>query len=331
MAQLLDKATHFLVSKMDALPIRSALYQDEAGLSFIFRTLNANGLQLSEAQHWLSVGKLAPMNHSELQLWAWATGIEHSRLYERVTVIRRDRGEIRYALSGHQFGVGGTAAHHSARLCPQCLKQWRFHRLSWQLACIPGCAAHDRVLIDRCPHCERVISWSRPAMDICTCGHFLTSKDCAQHLPPLLIPWIRWIKDRLANKDGFIDPRDFGLPELFGALSIDGATRVAVAAGLLPDSNSSSGAASKLSRTSAGMAEIISRGINRLTVIGRDFSNLTILHPVLHIPGIERMRAQAISHADETMAEILLGVLGFLSKDSISGSVSSRSRQKSLF
>ncbi|MHB1359383.1 MAG: hypothetical protein ACYCWC_07340 [Rhodocyclaceae bacterium] len=316
---------------MDALPIRLPSIEQEAGLSFLYRNLNANGLALKEAQHWLSVRTWAPMTHSELPLWAWATSADRGWLCDSVVIANRGSGEVKYGFKGHKLGMGSVASYHSARICPKCIKQGRFHRLSWQLACVPGCAIHDQVLIDRCPYCERVISWNRPAMDVCTCGRFLTIEDSVHALPQSLSSWIRWIESRLVNQDGFVNPRDFGLPDLFGSLSIDGSTRVTVAAGLLPDGNASPGIPSKLSRTSLGMAKIISRGLNRLAVLAHDFSNLPELRPIFHVPAIERMRAQEISQADETVAEILLGILGYLPYGAIPGHGSSRRRQKVLF
>lgn len=318
---------------MDALPIRVPPCEGESGLSFLFRNLNANGLLLKETQHWLKVRSWVPMVLTELPLWAWATGVDRGWLFERVVVINSGRSRGKYSFWGHRLGIGGTASHHSARICPKCIKQGRFHRLPWQLTCIPGCAVHDQVLIDRCPQCDQVISWNRPALDICNCGRFLTVEPHVDKLSQPLLNWIRWMEIRLAspNHDAFASPHEFGLPELFGTLSIDGAMRVTVAAGLLPDSNASPGPSSKLSRTSSGMAEIITRGLSRLACLDRDFSNLLDLRPFLHLPAIERMRAQPISQADEVTAEILLGILGYLPGCAVSGHGSSRRRQKVLF
>jgi hypothetical protein len=316
---------------MDALPIKLVPAEEESGLGFIYRNLNANGLTLKEAQHWLTVRTWAPMVRSELPLWAWAVSSDRDWLMDRVVIVNNGRGVAKYSFKGHQLGMGGVASNHSARICPKCIKQGRFHRLSWQLACIPGCAIHDQVLIDRCPYCDQIISWSRPASDICTCGHFLTAGDRVQELPHLLSPWIRWIEHRLADQGGLVRPTDFGLPDLFSTLSIDGSLRVAVAAGLLPDDLASPNTPSKRSRTSLGMAETISRGLTRLARLTRDFSNLADLRPVLHLPAIERMRTQSISPADETTAEIFLGCLGYLPHGEIPGHGSSRRRQRVLF
>lgn len=316
---------------MDALPIRLPPFEQEAGLSFLYRNLNANGLTPREAQHWLSVRTWAPMAHAELPLWAWATSADRGWLRDSTVIVNRGRDEAKYGFKGHKLGIGSVASYHSARICPKCIKQGRFHRLSWQLAGVPGCDIHNQVLIDHCPYCDRVISWNRPALDVCICGRFLTAEHSVHALPPLLSSWIRWIESRLAVQDGIVHPGEFGVPDLLDKLSIDGSTRVVVAAGLLPDGNASPGAPSKLSRTSLGMAEILTRGLNRLTGLERDFSNLPSLRPVLHIPAIERMRAQSVSQADETMAEILLGIQGYLPHGVMSGQGSARRRQKVLF
>lgn len=316
---------------MKALPISLPQFEQEAGLSFIFRNLNANGISLNEAQHWLAVGTVAPMTRSELPVWAWATSADRGWLCDNTVICNRSIGQVKYGYKGHEFGVGSVALYHSARMCPKCIKHGRFHRLSWQLAGVPGCVIHQQVLIDRCPYCERVINWHRPALDVCSCGRFLTVENNMHELQSSLLSWIRWIESRLINQDAFVDPQNFGMPDFFGSLSIDGSTRVTIAAGLLPDSNAAPRTASKLSRTSLGMAEILTRGLNRLAGLDRDFSNLVVLRLLLHIPALERMRAQSISQADETTAEILLGVLGYLPYGATHGYGAARRRQKALF
>jgi hypothetical protein len=316
---------------MNSLPISRHPFEQESGLSCLFRNLHANGLTPKDAQHWLSIRSWSPMTHAELPLWAWAANVDKDWLGDHVVVVSRGHGEAKYGFKGHKLGEGSAASYHSARICPMCIKQGRFHRLSWQLACVPGCVIHDLILLDRCPNCGRVISWNRPALDICHCGRFLTVANGEHRLPPLLPSWIRWIESRLANRDGIVDPSDFGLPCLFGSLSIDGSARVVCAAGLLPNSNASPGTPSRLSRTSVGMAEILARGLNRLAGLDRDFSNLPVLRSILHIPALERMRSQAISPADETMAEILMGILAYQPNGAPPRPGSARRRQGVLF
>lgn len=316
---------------MDTLPIRLPPLEMESGLSFLFRCLNANGFLLKEAQKWLGVRSWTPMAHTDLQLWAWATGVERDWLQECSVVAYRNRNEVRYGLQGHHFGVGGVTTNHSSRLCTECVGHGGSHRVSWQLTCVPWCAVHDQVLIDRCPHCHRVISWNRPALDICSCGHFLTRAERKQNPHPLLLQWVRWIETRLNRKDVLVKAGDFGLPDFLGVLSIDGAMRVTVAAGLLPDENASPSLPSKLSRTSDGMAQVIARGLKRLASLEGDFSNLHRLRPVLHLPAIERMRAKPITQADEIAAAILLGQLEYFPQGTTQMSVSPRLRQKVLF
>lgn len=46
----------------------------------------------------------------------------------------------------------------AAQFCPRCLKEARYHRVSWLPVAVSACMTHKRLLVDRCPNCQSNIS-----------------------------------------------------------------------------------------------------------------------------------------------------------------------------
>jgi len=46
----------------------------------------------------------------------------------------------------------------AAQFCPLCLKQARYHRVSWLPVAVSACITHKRLLVDRCPDCQAKLS-----------------------------------------------------------------------------------------------------------------------------------------------------------------------------
>jgi hypothetical protein len=292
-----------------SLPVRVEPADDEGGLGFIFRLLSANGLSFRDAQHWLGLKSWNPLKAQEIKVLAWIAGVDQSWLVDRtVTCLGWDAPRT-YGLMGHRFGTGMADYLHSAKLCPLCVKRKKYHRVTWQLRCICCCIEHAALLSERCPHCGNLIRWNRPAVDICSCGRFITAASAMANLPPHVSGWVEWLECRLLNSESYKSAASYGLPTFLGSLSIDGAFRVVVAVGLLPDVNCPLSQASAWATTSIGMAEIVSRGIERLLCLGNRLSDISSIEPLIHLPILERMRTNGASSADINCASVLLNYL----------------------
>lgn len=54
--------------------------------------------------------------------------------------------------------------------CPDCVDEHGFLDALWDLRLVVACPTHKLELLSRCPHCKRLITWSRPGLLQCKCG-----------------------------------------------------------------------------------------------------------------------------------------------------------------
>jgi hypothetical protein len=86
--------------------------------------------------------------------------------YERL------RGEGRYArrsFSGQAIDAF-QLNYRWPRVCPRCLREHSLWWAMWDLALVTACPMHRCLLINRCPACEKKLTWDRPAVHQCACG-----------------------------------------------------------------------------------------------------------------------------------------------------------------
>ncbi len=298
-----------LLELLHPLPVRIAATDDEAGLSFLFRTLCANGLSLRDGLHWLELKSWNCLRTHDAQTLAWITSAEPVWLSQRIVTVQRRKSPRALGFMGHVFGSGAADFSRSAKLCWQCIKRKKYHRVSWQLRCISCCTEHGAILSDRCPHCDQLIRWNRPAVDICSCGGFLTIASAIEPLSEHVTNWVNWIENRLLFPSGFMPAAHNGLPAFFDSLSIDGAFRVVVAVGLHAEADCAMAKSSALAATSRGMTHIVRRGIERLHCLGNNLADIYSLRTLVHLPILERMRVSGVSVADQNCASVLIDYL----------------------
>jgi hypothetical protein len=291
------------------LPVAVNGRDDESGISFAYRTMQANGLSLRDAQNWLQLKSWNALRLNDLSALAWITRAGNSWLAHRTIISLGNQVSRHYGFMGHEFGEGAANFTHRARLCPICVKRQKYVRAGWQLHCISGCGEHNSTLLERCPHCGLIVSWNRPAIDICSCGRFLTISSEAAKLPNRVVDWINWIEIRLADASAIWPASSFGLPGVLDNLTIDGAYRLVLATGFLASPGEPISSATERARTSIGMAEVISRGLDRLVAIGREPRDISALEPVIHLPVLERMKTHSVAPKDSSCANFLIDCL----------------------
>ena len=62
----------------------------------------------------------------------------------------------------------------TARICPECILENGYISQFWYLRHAVACPLHARIAINTCPDCGRELSWCRPGLLTCACGHDLS-------------------------------------------------------------------------------------------------------------------------------------------------------------
>ena len=87
---------------------------------------------------------------------------------------------------GHNISALDLSAREP-KVCPKCLAEKRVCPAIWDLQYVVCCPQHNCMLLERCPHCNRKLSWSRKDIHICWCGHDLSKAD-SPSAPPAILP-----------------------------------------------------------------------------------------------------------------------------------------------
>lgn len=75
------------------------------------------------------------------------------------------------------------------KICPHCVAENGFVDPAWDLRLMLACPTHGITLVNRCPACQRKLSWFRPGLLRCRCGHDITAAEhsaLSQHTIDLL-------------------------------------------------------------------------------------------------------------------------------------------------
>ena len=287
------------------LPVRVIAADDESGISSLARTFWKNGTTKRRAEAWLHVPLDQPWRSAEVRTLAWATQSSYEWLSHRSFLHSEVRTDSWCRFAGHAFRSTASPPGRSARLCWQCVRERGYCKASWLLRTVSRCADHG-LLMEACPRCGRRITWDRPAIDVCVCGRYFMPDRGEDVLSAQPSAWTRWIEWRLGFAQIRPGASDGFVPPVLDALSIDGASRLVEAFGLLRTAGDSSRGATVAARTAEGFANVIERGLRRLAAIDGELDAMRALADELHVPALERLRSIAVSEADSACAALLL-------------------------
>lgn len=153
------------------LPFQDEITAGESGQGYVLRMSSGNGLRSV-----VTIKALLGKTHSTafdardapyLSHWLGATEQRLTCALEQIPQGRRLSG---CSYAGHQLGRSYFLVHSFPRICPDCIEELGYCRMAWDLALCVACVRHQRLLVDSCPLCARVLSWNRPAMNACVCG-----------------------------------------------------------------------------------------------------------------------------------------------------------------
>ncbi len=58
----------------------------------------------------------------------------------------------------------------SPKICTECIQETGFIHAFWDLTDAVACPKHEKLLIKKCPECDKPLSWFRPGVLTCSCG-----------------------------------------------------------------------------------------------------------------------------------------------------------------
>lgn len=299
-------------SEPDALPLRVQAHEAESGMSYVLRTLCANGISVGRAGQWL--GFRIPQRFSARQIdrLAWVTGTGSDWLQARFLSQQRGLDRMVWEYLGHHFLPGTGLRDLSTPICVSCVLEHGYCEASWTVSSACICPHHRTPLLDCCPNCGTPVTWNRPAVDVCRCGRYFQDPPGAPTIPPPSVTtWVQWIRWRLASGSdvGAVTTQP-GLPRLLGLLSVDGAFRVVHAFGVLTNPHQVPRTADALRHQSpAAVCDIVKRGLDRLGAIDGTSINAQAIASSVHLPELIRLARSGIHNADRIVAKQLLGTL----------------------
>ena len=284
--------------------------EDESGLSFVMRALHANGMSMEQARAWLGIKSWYSLNRQELSLLAWKLGVSQDWLRRRTLGSKTSGSAITHTLMGCNFVSVSLRKPTIAAVCPDCVRIKGFCCASWLLKCIVVCPAHAKPILERCAKCGQMISWLRPAIDVCNCGRYLGRPRDEELVTDQLIAWVRWIEWRLGlhiDSDGEIFSGH--IPQILNEMSLDGAMRLVVSFGLLEDPAQSVRVGSWRTLGNEGAIGVVTRGLFRLGQLDSSQDSFAEVGTLVHLPILERMRNDGVESADILNASNLVAAL----------------------
>lgn len=307
-------------SDIAPLPIRVPPVDAESGLGFLLRAFGANGETLARARQRFGIHDWRSLTPRNVTALAWATQVEPGWLSERL-MLRSAQAPEHFLFCNQAFRSQAADSNMGAKVCADCVRENRWCRRVWLLRGAIACPVHRRLLIDTCGRCQRRISWRRTGVDVCTCGRYLAEGLHRTDASPLdhAESWMRWLDARLDQPATSSHTEHVGIPRLLNCLSIDGATALVVAFGMIDGSDIGIQPARQQITPIGGLCAVIHRGIERLGAIDGAPQEVRRYSACVHLSALERLKRTGVATPDRDCAALLLCYLGKRSHPSRGG------------
>lgn len=161
--------------ELHALPVRVRLQEDESGLGFLMRTAHANGMTLTQLMSLAGVRTPVWPTPMDVRRLAFAASTSATDLAARIRSRSSADGRREFGFVGHRWMSVSALRVKALQVCPRCLREAEYCRLSWELAGYCVCPRHGCCLTGCCSFCGLPITWSRPAVAVCRCGRYLSA------------------------------------------------------------------------------------------------------------------------------------------------------------
>lgn len=154
------------------LPVQVVLQEGEAGTGFCLRLAAKNGLSLVELRSLLEMSATDSFKLDHVRKLALLSGVGPEQLEQRLPAPWKGvRKGLRYA--GHALRLRAFHRGRKPQICPVCIGRHGICREEWDFTLSCVCMEHRCPLVDRCPTCDAVLRWDRPATDWSQCRHHL--------------------------------------------------------------------------------------------------------------------------------------------------------------
>ncbi|MFY2838045.1 TniQ family protein [Achromobacter xylosoxidans] len=248
------------------LPATSQIHHDESGNGYALRMADANGISFAEL-----TGLVASPGHRYIPaksapLLAYLFGSSPESVRRAIPERYVTRGATRIAFMGHLFKRSYLVRHTWPQVCPLCLDEHRSAKAVWELAMVVACEAHGLELVDHCNACDRRLSWRRPSLTMCWCGHSLVE------LPRVAArcnakAWSAQIAELFSSGEKRDVVEDFGF---LNGMGLDMRQRLVRVCGLSAMYEGASVQPGTLvrQRSSSEMRDVVGRGLQRCGQLG---------------------------------------------------------------
>jgi hypothetical protein len=312
------------------LPVNVTPHSSESGLGFLLRLARKNGMSLSSLFGLARVRSALDISSEGIRALAYLGEVSPAWLASRLVMRGRHDGRSRRVWMGHAWQCAWTLRLGRPQVCSACLRADGFCTDAWEVTGVFLCVRHAQVLTDRCSHCQQGLSWLRPDVDVCSCGHYLSGPPRDEALCSRLIDWVQLVLARLQGETPLL-PSGHDWPHWVTNLSPEGATAMVHALGVISKPHERVGAdASRSIPDSAWMAAVVERGLIRL-------SSLTIarqadaLNGIVYEQALERLVRHGCTPADRDIAAHLVHWLSGSANSGLSVTGRKAKRQFDLF
>lgn len=293
------------------LPVGIEPASGESGLGFLLRVARANGLSLMPMLEGLGLPRSVWLDEAAIAVLARATEVDHDWLATAAVIASQREGYRWLRWQGKLWACPLSFRGAHPQICVHCLREGRSCMLEWELAGAVACLRHRSLLSDACGHCGRRLSWARPSVDVCSCGHFLAT-DAPVATSDAMANWVATLALKgCERQEGFHAPQS-ALPRWLGPLSADAMLAVGFAFGVRekPFERVAS-ASARVPPSTDRMASILERALVRLQsahdLSGRCRADIRLY---AYEQGVKRLWARNTCTADRDTAAALLQWLG---------------------
>jgi TniQ len=303
-------------------PFQDDIRPGESGKGYALRMVRENHLHgLSQLKAWLGKGKATAIDGAAAALLHRWFGADQAALefaLGRTTTGHRDS---HFVYAGQTLGRSYFLNRSYPRICPACVRQDGMCVIAWDFALVVACEKHHNVLMDRCPLCQKPLSWTRPSVNTCRCEHTFDASWTPEAASPLEWQFALWMEARVLSgtaTDLAPLPGAFSRPEgleplirLLWPLSLNGGLHITYALATASDYDEAMPGRTRERQTSLQKAQKLLRRANALAekIVRFKPVRLRIHRPtvILHLLA-EAASAQA-TIADRQLAQSILASL----------------------